>query len=347
MSQSALAAVAAYLNPPTSGRKKYIFGMYRIEGATLKHRDNAGDPTLIAFKLPDGTPIGNAGILPNVGKRMAWGREVRNRNQTEVQRRLEDAGVAMLPFQVFQAAGLDVTKLRIVERASAEQIIRSVPTGRWKKHEREMEDRRVHFVGASVFAVPDSEGTEKFYLFDVDRREVEHKIFNPFLVQLPHAVASVAEAYIALKPKQVAAAESKGLDVKRQGEWFFIPAKAPKLPSRKLTADAAILLLAARVADYEVERITRETGIQFPKSIKAKMKKGEQLLAQTPRQGQLRAGQNRPNTVETYVVVDGVNYVRGRVSHTGREHADLILETWHVAVPNTATTSWQITGDID
>jgi hypothetical protein len=44
-----------------------------------------------------------------------------------------------------------------------------------------------------------------------------------FVAILPHPVASLNEAYESLKPWDVKDAESMGLKVDRQGEWFFIP----------------------------------------------------------------------------------------------------------------------------
>ena len=80
----------------------------------------------------------------------------------------------------------------------------------------------------------------------------------------------------------------------------------------------------------------------------------------------LQAGPNRPNyamgisldhdqAVRGHGVLDdwqevrdrAVSYVTGKVEHSGREHAPLILKGWYRAVPNTATESFTITGDID
>ncbi len=44
-----------------------------------------------------------------------------------------------------------------------------------------------------------------------------------FVSRLPKKVSSVKEAFDSLKPDAVKEAEQKGLEVKRQGEWFFIP----------------------------------------------------------------------------------------------------------------------------
>lgn len=40
-------------------------------------------------------------------------------------------------------------------------------------------------------------------------------------------------------------------------------------------------------------------------------------------------------------------YVKGEVTHGGREHKPIILETWHKAVPNTAIGSFKISGAVD
>ncbi len=61
----------------------------------------------------------------------------------------------------------------------------------------------------------------------------------------------------------------------------------------------------------------------------------------------LRAGNNRPNWVERGLMYDGVAIVSGEITHSGREHMPITLDTWHVAVPNTSITSWQLNGDID
>src|SRR5262249_7796591 len=49
-----------------------------------------------------------------------------------------------------------------------------------------------------------------------------------FVSQLYRRVRSVADAFASLNPREVVAAEEAGLEVKRQGEWFFIPVGTPK-----------------------------------------------------------------------------------------------------------------------
>ncbi len=44
-----------------------------------------------------------------------------------------------------------------------------------------------------------------------------------FVSILPRPVDSVSDAFCSLKPEEVEEAESKGMEIYRQGEWFFIP----------------------------------------------------------------------------------------------------------------------------
>ena len=45
----------------------------------------------------------------------------------------------------------------------------------------------------------------------------------PFIAQVPNTIDTLAEALEYLKPAEVKRAEESGLDVKRQGDWFFVP----------------------------------------------------------------------------------------------------------------------------
>jgi hypothetical protein len=64
---------------------------------------------------------------------------------------------------------------------------------------------------------------------------------------------------------------------------------------------------------------------------------------------QIRIGNSRPNTVSEGYAINGKFYVTGKISHTGREHADLFLDIfkWYKVVPNTSKANFQLTGDID
>ena len=68
-----------------------------------------------------------------------------------------------------------------------------------------------HLLGSLLFMYQG-----KYYLASMDEERY-------FLSQLPHKCARVATAFEMLKPRRVREAIKQGKDVKRQGEWFFIP----------------------------------------------------------------------------------------------------------------------------
>jgi hypothetical protein len=254
--------------------------------------------------------IGNSSALGLIGRKMAWGKEKLNRGETEIQKFLGLNNVPMIPFSVFQQAHLDIKKMRIIERGPEETAKRKDFVYDKKKKENVHKIVEVHFTGATLFEVDGN-----YFLFDIDRREQEHGIFNPFLVKLPSKAKSIEDAYELLKPLKVLQAEADGLTVLRQGEWFFIP--VPKA-----------------FQSLEPDRDGRTGDDQI-------VGRGENAI----RRLELRAGRNRPNYADEGI--EKLGYVRGKIMHSGREHADLVINSWHEAVPNTAIESFTITGDID
>lgn len=320
-------ALNAYLNTDTD---KARFAHYFIDGHELFYRTVStvgGTAELIENQIAakiNGTVIGNSSVLPLIGRTVAYGRPRENRGETEVQRLFSGAGILMVPFSVFAQAGLSLSEFKLDDKGPEETITRDFDTGKRdeKTNDPIIETRDVHFTGASLFTI----GTSQF-LFDIDRGELKHRIFNPFLVKLKTPVETVSEAYESLKPQKVKEAEAAGKTVLRQGEWFFIP----------------------------VDRNRDENGAL--------------------QRAELRAGRNRPNTCQTALYLDAAGnpisalpvngswetrqahertlraaktvLFTGTVEHTGREHAPLQLKGFYEAVPNTATESWTIVGDVD
>jgi hypothetical protein len=262
----------------------------------------------------------------------------------------------MVPFNVFQQANLDIDKFQIVARNESETVVRDVPNPKFDRYEaqtvvangEEYEhpktiEETAHFIGSQIFRIEDS-----YFLFDVDRNELKHKIFNPFLVQIPTAVSTVEEAYDSLMPEVVKTAIQNGKDVKRQGEWFFIPteqnpeADLPQYSERELelakllkgrwSQEESGAMKAAKLLGFDEVELDRLSSIVPPEGAKS---------------GELRAGNNRPNRVESFIEREGEKFVMGKISHTGREHKDIILDSWHVVYPNTAIGSFTLSGDID
>lgn len=341
-------ALDCFLN--TSETKKK-FGHYFIDGNELYYRTVVTErghahleENLVAVKLPraNGTLVlGNSSALPLIGRRSAWGNEVLNRNETEVQMALSQV-VQMIPFNVFAEAGLNLDTIQIVARGKEEKITRTRFTGKYdRKGHRIFKDETVHFTGASLFSLEGEKGL-RYFLFDIDRREIKHKIFNAFLVELPSKAESIEAAYAVLKPGIVSEAEASGLKVQRQGEFFFIPvskSEASKLD--KLKGFVKTLELRTgnnRPNDGKGLQIYEGTPVpdlsRFGSSTVTKLKPKQKLSLD-----QWRKVKNLEQKSEYYFT--------GKVEHRGREHAALLLKGWYRVVPNTAQRSFTIRGEVD
>jgi len=306
-----------------TNNKKMLNG-YATDGKVLVFIDpKKREKDIIAIKFK-GIILGNSSVLPNV-RIKETGKPFSTSGPTFIQTELSTK-ITMVPFGVFKEAKLDLSKFILIERGPEETLplTREVP----KKDKKgqtiykkdgygvEMEviaDPR-HFTGACLFKIQG-----EVYLFDVDRNELAHNIVNPFLVNIADSkVKTINDAYESLKPKAVKDAEKSKLNVKRQGEWFFIPTKIDESFVSK---------------NYKyVEQRNFTSKNEFTRIL-------PELI--------LRAGPNRPNRAQLGFEANATVYVKGKISHSGREHKDLNLTQWHVAIPNTATKSWTVTGDVD
>lgn len=334
--------------------------LYRFCKAELIYTNKPGEATkskivntveenIIARRTSSGKMLANAEILPLIGQYSSYGTLQVNRHQTVIQRLLsEDRDFVTVPFNVFREAELDLDSFKVIEWGGSETVKRKYPNNEYdpsNKHKMEKakipkhlwED--VHFIGAMVFQVG-----PKYFLFDIDRVEIKHGTFNPFLVQMPKKVQTVDEAYAALKPKVVVEAERDGKKVLRQGEWFFIPTKGPKV--KKLTElDKVYMYLRCAGPSVWGPREEQLIAAIGKKKVNAIRKKAEAVEFHGP--VTLRAGKNRPNEATLGVIIGKRTLVTGTIKHTGREHQDLKLPGWYEAVCNTALTSHTIMGDID
>lgn len=325
--------------------RKYKHGGYAIDDSTKtliyvpkdSFNIQTGAIEILARKITTKSGktliIGNSNKLKYAGVKKAYGREIYDskRNPSPIQEAMRNAGFFMLPFTVFQESGLSLESIEIIDQGPEEDF--TIKDGEPKWNLKQAYIKR-HFTGATLFSVD-----SQYFLFDVDRREIKHKIFNPFLSKVPGKPKTITEAYENLKPKEVIKATKEGKSVLRQGEWFFIPVKVIKAP--KVSKQDIIL------AGFD-ERTIRDTGVskKLVKEIKAAAAVSRGKL---PRRMELKAGPNRPNHVELGFTIKGTTYVSGTVTHSGREHAPLGLEkgVWYKAVPNTAIESFTIRGDID
>ncbi|MBF0553236.1 MAG: hypothetical protein HQK96_01620 [Nitrospirae bacterium] len=297
---------------------------------TLNHK-------YVLAKKIKGVVFGNSSSLGTHSNRHPKAQEL-------IQEALRDAGAVMIPFVVFKEAGLNIENLKVIERGPEENVKRITgynnvekKNEKGKKYtDKEPVYGTVHFTGSSLIELAGRQ-----FLFDIDRNEIKHFNFNAFMVELPKKVGTIKEAYESLKPPEVIKALKDGLDVKRQGEWFFIP--APKSLTKKISkmTEREQLILLASQTYSRIQSIIDKDVLAMVK------KEAPKITARVPITRNLKAGDNRPNTVEFCVQFGKTNCCKGKVQHTGREHADLILKEWHTAVPNTAVKSFTITGDID
>ena len=307
----------------------------------------------------NGVCFSNANRFELIGTRMAWGSRTSSWGQSVAQRTLEKAGASPIPFNVFTAIGASISQAIIIEKAPSETVKLTNPQDKLKPIER-------HYVGACLLNVQVDNKLE-YFLFDIDRQELEHGIFNAFVVKLSKSASSIFDAYVGLMPERVQQAIGDGVDVKRQGEWFFIKRHEPmwtppvqQLPEELARAEAILpdarryelvekLAENYRPGDYvspldfknrsDSERY-QERRVGAPDTL-------AKISEYTVHRGSLRQGNSRPNTVEKSIKIGEAVLCSGLVKHSGREHKDLMLNGWYEAVPNTAVGSWQLSGDID
>lgn len=324
--------------------------------------DFPGQYENIAYRLPTGEVILNGNRLNYVGRVFAWGNESRwatSNNQSRIQRYLEQLGAISIPFTLFDETDLDVRDFEWVHKPVGETI-----TVRVERGYKNFVDVQRHFSGACVFKIGD-----KYYLFDVDRKELEeNKVFNAFIVELPEPVDNVIEAYEALRPREVSDAIESGVDVKRQGEFFFIkvgdecPVKANLTleeiqvlrfpPSRygfgiSKEDRTDLLWLKDDVKPYQPEDTLTPIMEEFQRAALAYREVRNKYDGSVSKEMKLDSTISSSHSCDK-CVSDGTNtYASGTVKQSRREHIDLILQGWYKVVPNRAVKSITIRGEID
>lgn len=135
---------------------------------------------------------------------------------------------------------------------------------------------------------------------------------DPFITQVFRKIKTVEEAFESLVPLAVKEARARGLQVKRQGDWFFVPSPPPQGSSCHL---ALLKLQEKRPAlppfqygalyhQYYVNGPTRHTVRPWP-------------------------GLGIPEGTQVVYRENGRHYVRGIVE--APDHEPLYLEDWHIA----------------
>lgn len=257
-----------------SGKGRHVqFSDYRISPDRITQ-----GPVLVAYRKNNRVVMNSEVLRLTDFERNFLGGE------SLLQKEVRKLTTLSIPFNVLKAAELDPEKIRVIEQGPEETFEIRGPQGLMAQR---------HFTGAVLL---ENEG-RKFFL-DVDRREIQHKIFNAFFVEVASTVNSISEAYDSMKPQEVKDAEAAGIEVLRQGEWFFIPT---------------------------------ENFIEFTRSqVFRWAANGEEARQYTQRVegAELRHGRGRPNSLMRPIgfgpELDSL--VLGTVTHSGREHEPLVLE---------------------
>lgn len=270
----------------------------------------AGTEAPLAVRLEDG------GILAN-GARLA---HPMDNHQWDVLKALErsQSPFGVIPFHSIVAAWTDgrandwdrrPIPIRDLKKEIA--IVVSSEGERWKDVVDKDEDghdviRQVHTLGDSVVRVKD-----RFYVSGVDETGVGAGMYFLAELRTSKAPGSLDEALNSLKPQVVREAQDKGLDVRRQGEWFAIP--MPLAKSIELMRD-----VERGIAELSHRHILGRDGHH----------ELEEAVI-------YRAGEHK-----------GEVYARGLLTHTKEEHRDLDLGAmrWHLIVHNVAGAAYTLTG---
>lgn len=347
---------------------QYFSGVEPVQHSWRRRDEQQTEPERVAYKLTDGSVIFNANQLTYAVHYSYGRRQNRNGNQADCQRWLEELGATPIPFTLFnEIEGADVRDFSWVLKPKKEYVkIRQFRTNNRNESIPDGISSR-HFVGSCLFKIG-----EETFLFDIDRQELDHGIFNPFVTKLPKKAETVPEAYDLLMPDMVRKAINNKIDVKRQGEFFFIkhsdecPIK-PELtkdewniirhpPSRTgygISADGErarhLVWLSddTKPLDLRSEKLDTPEKIAFQKEALEYAKVYEKFTKGTAHSGTLGKSATGSHNVELYVEVGKTMYASGKVSQQRRQHADLMLKGWYKVVPNTGVLSWTITGKID
>lgn len=163
-----------------------------------------------------------------------------------------------------------------------------------------------------------------------------------FLAQLDiehygRAPQTVEEAYWALKPEAVTQAEIDGIEVQRQGEWFFVKVdEGEEAYLDALAKDCEKELKKSGKDFYETDTLLYVRGglLQNRDHNREKRHKATRMLVLKGRD---------PVSGEEVLTT----YVKGTIRHTQGQHRMLKLEGWYSAHENMQINSWVAAGRID
>lgn len=252
------------------------------------------------------------------------------KHQSYVQRFVPKNLKVEIPFSALKEAGIDIKDIIVVDKESSRYF---------DKVDKDGNPYQSHLMGSTLFTVTKEvpnimesryRDTEeqygmkketKYFLSGID--ETAKNLNNGFfLTELVGSVETVEEAYESMKPLEVKWAEERGEDVKRQGEYFFIPVQN--------TVTIEMLKHIEKVKDFRLEK--------------------KKALSHQKRDVTLAGGfdfaQSR-HVVTNYIDILGQVYAKGTCRHIAGEHKMLKLDEWHLVAENIQEKSWTAEGRVD
>lgn len=266
----------------------------------------------MAYRKSDGSYIVNADTYSSTTSQHQGGVRAAIRGRQQIQ----------IPFSILRGPGISVSEIEIVHTEPDRQVLtgkqREVFTCTDYQHLHTkgecytLEDSYMHLLGRSVLRVHRQDVGFAYFLSGTDETMVDAWC-SYFLAQLPRAVDSVADAIEALKPQEVLEAEAQGIQVKRQGEWFFIPVDGP------LRGASDVLGVDNGQQGLPVKYLRHRN-----------------------------AERQRRHLCTHLKMKQGVRYAKGTVRHTGGEHKMLKLgNVWHRVYENEEVRSYRGAGRVD
>ena len=299
--------------------------------------------------------------------------EMQNYRQTDIQRLMEQDQVMLLPLNIL-CQGLDsespfpdFTSIKILDQSPAkvypEMTVPKMGGGRRK-------EKNFHFMGARLFSIG-----KKTWLMDLDHQEADDPtkpILNQFVVPIPQGTKTIQEAYTELQPPVIRELLKKGVEVKRQGEFFFYPEDLPEFPKFDTYQQKVLsivefpdhirrYLMAVRDDSVgslsmwshnktQVEELLTKVFGKIPSVDEA-----QELLSLVAPAVRASSALTNRYLLDSHLFEESYTdpahnrlWARGEVSHRNDEHNDLILDRWYRVIPNTvAGKAFKITGQVD
>lgn len=288
------------------GTVKAYFGGHYDEGYSRKDGDSGvffeGDTIYsYGYHFPMAVRVGNLYFINADTFSNSTGKQ-----QGLVRYYAQDKKSILIPFSSLRSAGIDVKGINVIETENARQV--QVPVR--KDGVTEMVDR--HLMGSTVF-----EYNGSYFISGID--ETAKDLWKGFfLTELTGSVSSIEHAYIRLMPTEVVTAKLVGEDVKRQGEYFFVPLSEDEL-AMECFKEKNPNILKGEALKHKAHDQNKQ-GFEFI---------------------------NSRHVVTRYLEVLGRVFAKGTCRHVAGEHRMLKLDTWHEVFENEQIKSWSSEGRVD